>query len=101
MDDDFSYVSLRCNQCSSLDCDVCPIGTWVDSSEECLRGCTRRVSDDDIARYVHLREEVLPFCKDFDSICRTCDELYEVEQSISHAPIGQRLDDKGKVVVGR
>lgn len=88
------FVTLRCQKCDNVDC---PIARKYVPYES-LEGCTRNVSESLAAKFRHDIEEVLPFVwkrKDsqdvFDTIENDLNEVYA-------APIGCKLDVKGKKV---
>ena len=88
------FVTLRCQKCDNVDC---PIARKYVPYES-LEGCTRNVSESLAAKFRHDIEEVLPFVwkrKDsqdvFDTIESDLNEVYT-------APIGCKLDMKGKKI---
>ena len=89
-------VKLRCRDCSSFSCKICPIGTYV--PEDYLCGCSRKLSDEEYAEYIHIKEELAPFLKksQYKKYFEQCDYLDELLLS---KPIAHILDRKGKVVV--
>lgn len=84
------YVTLRCQTCDNIDCPIARLYVPYDS----LEGCTREVTEDLAAQYIHAIEEVLPFAKtssQFDSVEQTLSEIYQ-------SNIGRKLDAKGKAL---
>lgn len=91
-------VNLRCRECSSFSCDICPIGTYV--PEDSLRGCSRKLSDEEYAEYIHIKEEVFPFLRksQYRKFFEQCDYL---DKLLLSKPIVHILDKKGKVIDDR
>lgn len=90
------YQTLRCRECSNMDCRFCKIGTYVPEDDE--RGCTRSVTEEEFATYMHLTEETLPFAKDPDDVNDILGAIEGVEYDMYHSPIGAILDARGKKV---
>ena len=90
------FVKLSCKDCDFIECGIKLNGTIIRGKE----GCTKRVSEEDAAKFYHYTEEIIPFWKTYDvehvrqSYKEVIDFLYN---KIYTAPIGQRLDPSGKV----
>lgn len=97
MDDDFCYITLRCHDCSSIDCPICPLGIYI--PEDSNRGCTRKIPDVIYAQYKHLNNEILPFCDTYEKRENCLNKIAYLESNIIYSSIGQILDDKGKVLI--
>lgn len=98
--DDYYFITLHCYDCDNAQCSICPCGTYV--AEDNLRGCTRKVSEDDYARYDHYINEVLPFLhldKNKESISRTYNEVLEFLYYIYSQPLGQKLGKSGRAIL--
>lgn len=96
--DDYTYITFRCAECDNEDCDICPLGTYISSI---LRGCTRKVTEEEAARYHHYETEVLPFIhtyKNHQTAIETLKEINEYYYYLTHCPLGQKLDKRGKVI---
>lgn len=87
-------ITLRCNECENNNCELCPCGTYVD--EENLRGCTRKVSEDDFARYEHYTEEVAPFLHINNN--NAYKEIIDFLFHLYSQPLGQKLGKSGRAV---
>ena len=86
-------VTLRCQKCDKVDCDIARLYVPYDS----LEGCTRVVDDELAARFRHAVDEVIPFM----SIRRSEQEREDAERcldSVYKAPVGRVLDAKGKAL---
>lgn len=57
MDEEFTFITLRCKNCEQNRCVFQPNGTFIKNKE----GCTRKVSEETAARFKHYIEEVVPF----------------------------------------
>lgn len=96
MTDDETFISLRCIDCENTTCRAAKRYVPIDS----LEGCTRKVSEDDAAKYYHLLEEVAPFLyiktsKEYQS--RTYKEITDFLEYIYSKPFGQKLNRKGTI----
>ncbi|HAU87282.1 MAG TPA: hypothetical protein DCW90_17885 [Lachnospiraceae bacterium] len=93
------YITLRCNECENTDCKLYPCGKWLDTDGQ--YGCTRNISDDDYAQYIHLTEDIAPFMymkttreyknKAYQNLIGFYNYLYS-------CPVGQKLNRNGKII---
>lgn len=86
-------VTLRCQKCDKVDCDIARLYVPYDS----LEGCTRVVDDELAARFHHAVDEVIPFM----SMRRSEQEREDAERCLDlvyKAPVGRVLDAKGKAL---
>lgn len=81
-----------------MECEGCPLGTYV--PEGSLRGCTRKASNDDIAKFEHLHDEVMPFIWQLahEDRMAALQEMEAVEDGICGSELGRYVDSKGKVM---
>lgn len=94
--DDYYFITLHCYDCDNTQCSICPCGTCVD--EDNLRGCTRKVSEEDYVKYEHYMNEVLPFLYlnyNKSSAIAVCNEILDYLYYIYQQPLGQRLGRNG------
>lgn len=98
-EDEVYYLTLRCGECENYDCKICPQGTYV--PEDSLRGCTRKVREDDVAKFEHYMVEVLPFMKTYskEAASRTYKEIIDFLFYIYSCPLGQKLGKSGRVLI--
>lgn len=93
-----SYVSLHCSTCSLIDCPIARL--YVPGGS--LEGCTRALSDEDADLYRHYDLEVVPLAslsRSLEDCVRKMDEVEGFYQEIVYkAPIGRRIDEKGKAL---
>lgn len=94
--DDIVFISLSCIDCENTHCDKSRRYIPSDS----LEGCTRKVTEDEAAKYYHLLEEVAPFMyinttKEYQS--RTYKEIIDYLEYIYSCPFGQKLNKYGKI----
>lgn len=97
--DDYYFITLRCHDCDNIDCDICPCGTYVDENN--LRGCTRKVSEEDYVKYEHYINEVLPFLYlnyNKNSTTVVYNEILDYLYYIYQQPLGQKLGKSGRAV---
>jgi hypothetical protein len=91
------FVTLRCGKCGNMNCDICPIGTYIPEGSK--RGCTREVTEDINATYEYLMEEIKysdsSTTKYKDYLNTELESLY---QNIYSCPISRKLDKNGKIV---
>ena len=95
------YITLKCRDCDNTDCSVCPCGTFLTDEDE--RGCTRKISENDYAKYNHYINEVLPFLHlntNKESISRICGEILEFLNYIYMQPLGQKIGKSGRALTG-
>ena len=93
---ELTYLTLRCKNCEQDKCVFCPIGKIARGKE----GCTRKVSEETAAKYIHYTEEVIPFWKHLalPQIKQQYNEIINfLFNEVYSAPIGQKLDSNGKV----
>lgn len=91
-------VKLKCNDCPSFSCGICPIGKWVDN--ESLRGCSRKLTEDEYIEYLHIKEEVIPFVKSRQNF-KVFDSVDRIDKLLLSKPLVHEFDDRGKVVETR
>ncbi len=94
--EDKVFIKLNCHDCDKIDCGIAKKLVPFESKE----GCTRKVSEETAARFHHYTEEVIPFWSEYNQqyVRQSYKEIIDfLEQEIYTAPIGQRLDPKGKV----
>lgn len=92
------YITLRCRDCENTQCNIYPKGVYV--SETDLRGCTRKVSDDDAAKYHHYIHEVAPFMYMDTSKEYKNTQYKNIINFLLHIysqPLGQKLNKNGKI----
>lgn len=90
------YLKLNCIDCEFVECKIAKKYVKNDSKE----GCTRKVPEQDAAKFYHYIEEVIPFWKMYpaDHIAKSYNQIIEFFYDyIYTAPITQRLDPRGKV----
>ena len=94
--EDTYIITLRCYDCENDNCELCPCGTVVD--EDNLRGCTRKVSEDDFARYEHYIEEVAPFLhlNTYNASSALYKEIIDFLFYLYSQPLGQKLGKNGR-----
>lgn len=54
---DETFITLRCRDCEQDYCVYQLKGSYIKNKE----GCTRKVSEEDAARFKHYTEEIVPF----------------------------------------
>lgn len=99
--DDYYFITLRCHDCDNINCDICPCGTYVDENN--LRGCTRKVSEEDYVKYEHYINEVLPFLrlnKNKETTSHTIKEIMAFLYYIYSRPLGVKLGKSGRALIG-
>lgn len=97
--ENYTYVTLRCGQCENPSCALCPLETYIPI--ESKRGCTRRMSEIDAAKYKHYIEEVLPFlhkAKNKEAMSRIYSEIVDFLFHVYSLPLGTKLDKYGKAI---
>lgn len=91
------FITLQCRDCELDKCIYCPLGKFVVGKQ----GCTRQVTEDTYAKFIHFQEEVVPFWKTYSpqqaqaSYNEYIDFLFS---EIYTAPIGRLLDKNAKAV---
>ena len=92
------FITLRCNECENDNCTLCPCGIVVD--EENLRGCTRKVSEDDFARYEHYINEVAPFLhlNTYKASSSLYKEIIDFLFYLYQQPLGQQIGRSGRIL---
>lgn len=92
------FITLRCDRCDNVDCTIGRAYIPCDSKE----GCTRQVPDETADQFYHYIEEVMPFVHLYKNRKQSFQKLSEIEgfleQNIYSAPLGKRLDAKGKAI---
>lgn len=89
------YITLRCKDCDNIDCGIARRFIPEDS----LEGCTREVNDEIAEMYSHYANEVLPFVplyKNFKTACDTTNKIYDFLRQVYAAPLGRKIDQRGK-----
>lgn len=92
------FVTLNCHDCDKIKCGIAKKLVPFESKE----GCTRRVSEETAAKYYHYMEEVIPFWHNYDEdyVRQSYEEIIDfLEKEVYSAPIGQRLNPQGKVLL--
>lgn len=84
------FVTLRCRHCDKVDCPSARPYIPDDS----LEGCTRQVSDLDAEKFQYYIEEVIPMHPPMTRLL----DAEQFLQQIYQAPLGRKLDVKGKAV---
>lgn len=90
------FITLQCGNCDNINCHLCRKYIPEDSKE----GCTRKVSEEQGDMFYHYMNEVIPFIamyKNYDLAQNKLEEIYQFLLKIYDCPIGQLLDDKGKI----
>lgn len=98
MDDEY-LITLKCCDCENYNCSICPLGTVID--EDNLRGCTRRVSEEDYAKYEHYIDEVSPFLYITDNkeaSSRAYREIIDFLFYIYNKPLGTKIGKNGRAL---
>jgi len=96
VEEEYSIITLRCINCENDQCELAKKYVLFKSKE----GCTRKVDEETAARFKHYIEEVVPFWKMYDSdyVRQSYFEIMDfLFSKIYTAPIGQKLDYRGKV----
>ena len=98
MEEEKVFVSLQCRDCELDICVFCPNGSYIYGKE----GCTRKVDEDIAAEFHYYTEEVIPFWRTYTP--QQAKQSYKdyisfLFEKIYSAPIGQKLDRRGKVPV--
>lgn len=94
--DDETFISLRCIDCENTNCRISKRYVPIDS----LEGCTRKVSEDEAAKYYHLLEEVAPFLNiktTKEQQSRIYKEIIDYLEYIYTKPFGQKLNKRGEI----
>lgn len=89
---DVTYITLRCNYCNQMNCDVYPLGSYIAGKE----GCTRQVSSQDREKWDHYTKEIEPFL-----LLQKNPDFQEVEEFYNYiylCPLGRKLDKLGKAI---
>lgn len=96
--DDYYFITLHCYDCDNAQCSICPCGTYV--AEDNLRGCTRKVSEDDYARYDHYINEVLPFLhlNTYKASSALYKEIIDFLFYLYQQPLGQQIGRSGRIL---
>lgn len=88
------FVTLRCQKCDNVDCPIAKKYVPYDS----LEGCTRKVPESLAAKFRHDIEEVLPFAWKREDSKKLFDMIEKDLNDIYAAPVGCKLDAKGKKI---
>lgn len=90
------FVTLRCGKCDNVDCNL----SRKYIPDESKEGCTREVDDMVSDQFFYYIEEVMPFVQFYKNQEQAFKKLNEIESflnsSIYSAPLGVKLDSKGK-----
>lgn len=99
MDEDFYFVRLKCIECDNDECKICPLGSYISSDSE--QGCTRKVSEEDYAKYQHYMLEVLPTMRllPLDAGKRVYKEIIDFLFHIYSCPLGAKIGKSGRALV--
>lgn len=97
--DDEIFVKLQCRDCElePHKCELYPFAL-VPVGEE---GCTRKVTEDEAAKFLHYMKEVLPFIPSYkteESKKNMYKEIDNYLQYIYSKPLGVKINKKGKAV---
>lgn len=95
MDEDI-YLTLYCNDCENINCKIYPLGSYTPIDYK--HGCTRRVSEELCAKFIHYTEEVLPFRYINPIPPKEWEQIYETLEEVYSMPIGCKLNKQGKAV---
>lgn len=89
-------LNFSCATCDNIDCNIGAKYFTLDS----LIGCSRQVSEEEYAKYIHYMNEIVPFWKNYslDYVNSSYLEIYSFLQNIYTYPIVHKLDKKGKVI---
>lgn len=89
------FVTLRCRKCDNAECGIARLFI----PEGSLEGCTREIDDMDSDKMYNYIEEILPFISRYESPQTAQEKLNEISsfmEGIYAAPLGRKLDQKGK-----
>lgn len=91
-------LNFACITCDNVECNIGPKYYPPDS----LVGCSRWVSQEEYAKYIHYINEVIPFWKNYsvNYVNNSYLEISSFLQKIYSYPIVHRLDKKGQVIGG-
>lgn len=98
-DEELIPLQLHCYECENTECKLPPF--VVD--EEDKSGCVRQAEEDVVAEYIHFRDEVIPFLKQYDEKHRTefYFEFYDfLYNHIYNLPISGRISKEGRIING-
>lgn len=59
MDEFLCYITLKCKECENNNCNYSPLGSYILQTSE--QGCVREVDEDTAARFLHYKDEEIPF----------------------------------------
>lgn len=96
MEEEKSFITLRCYDCENTNCAISRKWIHPDSKE----GCTRELSEDDMIKYYHYINEIMPFLYVNTSKSYQNEEYHafmDLLDSIYSAPLGQRIKDRRKL----
>ena len=93
------FINLFCGDCDNEYC-TCARNYIPEGSKE---GCTREVDEQQQELLYHYKDEVLPFLTIGKITSEKFEKLQEIDKfmhSIYNCPLGRKIDQRGKVVMG-
>lgn len=90
------FITLLCSKCGKIDCEYAR--EYV--PEDSLEGCTRDVSEEQMGKFIHDTQELLPFLRQrprSESTDKTFESIEKNFESIYASPLGRLIDSKGKI----
>lgn len=94
---DETFLTLKCHDCENDKCELYPIGTYIYDKE----GCTRKVTEEEKAKFLHYMNEVLPFIRFYKTDKAKKDMYKEIDDYLFYIyskPLGQKLNKYGKII---
>lgn len=92
-------ITLKCNECENFNCEICPIGSWIDPDS--LKGCTRNVEEDICIQFFHLQQEISPFLK-INPTPQKSEAYYReaarLQNKIYSTEVLQKIGKSGKII---
>ena len=98
--EDLIPLRLYCWNCDAAECEYARKYSYQDS----LYGCTRWVSEEVAAQYIHYREEVIPYWPQYSSdwVNDSYFEIYNfLQNQIYNQPLAAKFDNKGEIISKR
>ena len=94
--EDLVLLRLYCCNCDAQNCSDGKIWNYTDS--KC--GCNRKITEENMARYIHYVEEVIPYWNQYseDWVNKSYFEIQDfLQNNIYNQPIAAKFDHKGDV----